>query len=173
MEDLPDVQGEGGVSVSTDGQICFGVMLGEEGDVELPWIDDAETWDNDPEEWWTKEVLGFKHSFEVFDERGEYLKGFTRKDPRVDKYFDEEFQFKKTAPKMPFELVNCCSGDYPMWILAIPSTTMSASRGYPVKFDPAKLVVNPIELSQLLEFCEKYGIEYDGDPKWWLSSYYG
>lgn len=53
------------MSTSTDGQICFGVVFEE--DYEFPWDDE-----NNFEKWW-QTVNGFKPSFEIYDDKGEYL----------------------------------------------------------------------------------------------------
>jgi len=55
------------MGVSTDGQICYGICVDE---IELPW---DESYDGDIESWWTFEVLGFKHSFELFTEEGDWI----------------------------------------------------------------------------------------------------
>src|SRR5437868_783086 len=103
------------MSVSTDGQIGYGVIF-EDG-CEFPWGD------SDPEQWWRNEC-GFKSSF-------------------------------------PVELVNYCSGDYPMYMLAVPSSILSNSRGYPEEFDPIKLVVTDKEKAPLIDFCKKYNLKYE------------
>jgi hypothetical protein len=159
------------MSTSTDGQICFGVLIGDEDEVSLPWKD--EEWDGDIEHWWIYKVLGFKHSFEVFDEKGDYLPGFNKDSKEIDQYFKEKREFKKNCLQCPVEPVNCCSLDYPSWILAVPSTVITASRGEPQEFKPENLRVTIDEVSNLLKFCSDYEIEFEGDPHWYLSSYWG
>lgn len=157
------------MSVSTDGQICFGVLLDE--DAELPW--DNEEYDHDIETWWTYKILGFKHSFELFDERGRWIEPRQSKEVE-NRYFQELIDFKKSHEEVPYELVNCCSGDYPMYILAIKRTCMTASRGSPEKFNPSELeLVSQEEDADLMEFCKKYEIETTEESSWYLSSYWG
>ncbi len=55
-----------------------------------------------------------------------------------------------------------------MFILA--SFSITASRGYPEEFEPFALVADG---GDLVRFCEKYGIEIGGGPKWYLCSYWG
>jgi len=157
------------MSVSTNGQICYGVLLEENS--KLPW--DNEEFDYDIESWWTYEVLGFKHSFELFDEQGRWIE--PRKSKEIeDKYFQEERDFEDSHESLPYELVNYCSGDYPMYILAIKKTCMSAKRGYPEKFDLQDMeLISQEEDSDLVEFCSKYKLEIADEPNWYLSSYWG
>jgi hypothetical protein len=58
------------MGVSTDGQIGYGVVF-EEG-YKFPWDKYPS---GDIEDWWTEEVLGFKHSFEIYDIDGGYIGG--------------------------------------------------------------------------------------------------
>ena len=117
------------MSVSTDGQISFGILLDK--NVELPW--DDEKYRYDIEHWW------------------------------VDKSQNEN---------LPVKLVNCCSDDYPIWIVSIPSSVMRCRRGYPVDFKFESLLVTTKEVQKLMDFCEKY-LHVDDEPKWYLSSYWG
>ncbi len=163
---------------STDGQICFGVLFPD--GVEFPWDKEA---DGDHEEWWRK-VQGYEEPFSPWDEKGEYAKGFTRDDPRIDKYFEHRRAFDKAHP-FPAELVNVCHIDSPIWILAVPSTCKTARRGYPEAFDPASLAVTEQDVAKLKTFLaehikfdpEEFSHDKDFDatltPKWYLSSYWG
>ena len=49
------------VGTSTNGQLCYGTAFVE--DFEFPWGD------GEIEYWWTYTVHGFKHSFELKDQR--------------------------------------------------------------------------------------------------------
>ena len=153
------------MGVSTNGQICFGVLC-EEGQ-EFPW----DEYDGE-EEWWLK-ICAFKPSLQVYDLHGNRLPGIT--EAQCDKYWEEKRAFAEAHP-LPVELVNYCSGDYPMYILAAKDTCQSASRGNAEEFAPAKLTVTPEQTEQLLDFCRKH-IEWEGgnppEPKWYLSSYWG
>ena len=129
-------------------QICFGIAFEE--DYEFPWSGE----DSDIETWW-RDLNGFKHSFELFDSEGNYIDGKEPSGEVVVKYFDEEREFDKLHP-LPVEMVNYCSGDYPMWIIAVPSSCLSARRGYPSVFNPADLVVSDTEVQALVEFCHLF-----------------
>lgn len=154
------------MSISTDGQICYGVLF-EDGQI-FPWDEDG-----DIEDWWVYKALNFRHSVEIYTKNGEHEKGIVQE--QIDKYFDEKHDFVKNN-KLPVELVNYCSGDYPSYILAIPSTYKNCSRGYPQEFEPKDLIVNQEEEKALLDFIANY-VEVDKDtevqPKWYLSSYWG
>lgn len=153
---------------STDGQLCFGVVFDEE--TEFPW--DAEPFDGDEDEWWLVET-GWKYDGEQpFTEDGDYAPSFSRDDPRVGAYFKDRREWKDAHP-LPVELINYCSGDYPMWMIAVPATVKKARRGDPVAIDVTGLDPHPEGERALTEFCEKYGLKYEGQPSWWLSSYWG
>ena len=157
------------MGVSTDGQICYGIRFEDE--FQFPW--DAEEWEGDIEAWWVEHVNGYRPPFRLYDEKGEYLNGVKPSKETLDAYFNPLWEFKKSHP-VPVELVNACSGDYPVWILAAKGLTITANRGYPQSFEPSSLVATGKKTVELIEFCEKYDIETGGEePKWWLSSYYG
>lgn len=141
---------------SFDGILC-------EEDQEFPW--DAY---EDPLVWW-REVNGYVPSKECYDERGDVLPEVTTED--FNAYLKEKRDWGKAHP-MPFEMVNYCSDDYPMYILAIPSTVVTARRGYPkdVYFEELDTYTVDQEIA-LSRFCKEHGIE--GSCKWYLSSYFG
>lgn len=158
------------MSISTDGQICYGVVLADTSN--FPW--NISEFDYDINTWWTYGILGFTHSFELFDEKGGWIE--PRQSKKIeDKYFQEQRDFEENHEKIPYELVNYCSGDYPMYILAIKRTCLSARRGYPEKFSPQELsLISQEEDRDLIEFCKKYEIPTNGENAgWYLSSYWG
>lgn len=151
------------MSVSTDGQLSFGILF-EEG-YEFPW---DVIHDGDIEDWWLW-ASGFEPSFYPYTPEGEYKEGVSEKDPRIEAYFDERQAFQKEHP-LGIGVVNYCSNDCPMYILSNKGT--SSRRGYPEAIDPEFLKLSD-EAERLIEFCKKYGIEYECEPKWYLSSYWG
>jgi len=154
------------MTVSTDGQICFGIVLDE--GIELPWED--EDGEGYIELWWL-DVQGYKPPFEMYNDRGSYIGGVKPSEKKHREYYDHQHAFEKTHP-LPVKSVNYCSGDYPMYILAVPGSCKRANRGCPESFNPTELTVTQEEVEKLLQFCDDYGIEHD-EPKWWLSSYRG
>ncbi len=157
------------MSFSTDGHICFGIRF-EEGH-EFPW--DDERYNCDIEEWW-RSVRGFKPTKELFTENGEFIGGVEPPDSETNAYFDEMRAWHNAHP-LPIELVNYCSGECEMFILAVPSSCKTAARGEPEMFEPCELTVTPEEIKALLDFCAEFGIkpdeddeENDGQPHWFL-----
>lgn len=164
------------MTVSTNGQICYGVLFEE--DYEFPW--DAERWDNDIDSWWLYEVCGYTNPFELYDELGNYIDGKEPPKERIDQYFSTRQAFEKEH-LLPVRLVNYCSGDYPAYILAVPESCIIASRGYPEILSrprgysdhTAILGTEDEKRSALLDFCKEHRLEYQSGPAWWLSSYWG
>ena len=152
------------MTTSTNGQICFGIFF-EEG-FQFPWDKNGDEIDD----WWIYTIHGFKHSFQLYDNNGNYLNGIKPSNERIAQYYAEKREFEKTIPDCSVCLVNCCSCDYPMYILALKDSCLCARRGYPESFNPEQL---KIKTKVLLDFCEKYGIEHENEPKWYLSSYWG
>lgn len=155
------------MGVSTDGQICFGNKYEEE--FQFPW--DAEPFNGDESDWWRVEC-GFNPSQVVFDEHGEYLNGVKPSDEVIRGHFEEQTAFDKAHP-LPFQVINYCSGDYPMWILAVPSTVRRNNRGEARRFEPTDLVVTDAETHALREFCIKHDLIPEEDAGWYLTSYWG
>jgi hypothetical protein len=156
------------MGVSTNGEISYGILF-EEG-FEFPW--DNEQGEGDLDDWW-KSVNGYENPhFDPFDSAGNYKPGVAKDDPRIDTYFEHSREWVAAHP-VPVELVNYCSDDCPMYILALPGLGTTANRGYPQAIDPAQLVVTAEQAQALKDFCAKHGIETNDEPKWWLSSYYG
>jgi hypothetical protein len=133
------------MGVSTDANLSYGWMF-EDGQG-FPWDGDSE------EEWW-RDQCGYKASPDC---------------KTWDDHYDCERAFLLANP-LPFTMVNYCSDECPMYILAVPGTHQNVSRGYPERVvmtgDTAEAV------SRLAAFLEKYNLKGNG-PCWWLSSYRG
>jgi hypothetical protein len=153
------------MGTSIDGQICFGYAF-EEG-YEFPW----DVTEQELTQWWL-DVNGFKHSFEIYDERGNWLGGIKPEEIKITKYYEESRDWLDKHP-LPVELVNYCSEGYPMYILAVPSSVIECSWGIPHEFIPEALKVTEEEKEALRVFCEKYNLEPEKEMKWYLSSYRG
>lgn len=157
------------MGVSTNGQICFGILFEE--DTVFPWND--EKYGQDIDEWWLVEVLKWKPSVEIYNDEGGYIGGVKPSREVIDNYYEERGNFINNSPKLPIKEVNYCSGDYPIYILAVPSTYLCAYRGDPVGFSPSSLDVSFSEIDVLLKFCKDYDIKHEDGPKWYLSSCWG
>lgn len=160
------------MGVSTNGQICYGIMFDE--DTKFPW--DDEKYEGDIDNWWLYGVVGFKPSFEIYsdddDDDNTYVDGKQPSDEVFSAYFGEIHEARKVNPT-PASVINYCSDNVPMYILAVPSTVNQARRGYPEVFEPSDLVVTDAQKTALIEFCKAHGIGVGGEPAWYLSSYWG
>ena len=155
------------MTTSTDGQICFGILF-EDG-FEFPW--DTDSWEGNVENWWL-DVNGYESPFVLFDAQGDWLDGIQPEEDKIGEYYTHRRVFQKEHP-FPVKLVNVCSGEHPIYILAVPGTCKSASRGYPQEFDPSLLTITLLQLDTLYRFCIEYEILASDIAKWWLSSYWG
>lgn len=157
------------MGVSTDGQICYGILFPE--DFEFPW--DDEKFGGDVRDWWLVHVMGYKEPFRAYSDDGESMPGID--DAKIREYFSHRsgFEMEKGPPLV--QAVNVCSGSYPEWVVALRSTCLVANRGNPVSFNPESLHVSDTDRDELIRFCEEYipdpGDEYpELVPKWYLSS---
>lgn len=155
------------MTVSTDALLCYGIAFGE--DTVFPW----QTGDPDWEilDWW-RDLLGFRHSFEMFDEEGAWIGGKEWPQERQDAYFNEVRTFDLEHPTLPVEVVMHCSYNHSMFILAVPGSLRRATRGDPTEIDLEKLFVMPDKVDPLVAFCNAHGIEVS-QPRWWLASMWG
>lgn len=157
------------MSVSTDGIICYGIFIGESHD--LPWFNDK--CDGDPEYWWIYEICGYKNPIELYNENGGYINGVAPSQNDSDLYYNSRREFIKEHP-IPVEVVFTCCDGCAEFIIAVPGTVMSASRGYPETFNPENLKVTENQRDELINFCKKYlHISEELLPKWYLTSYWG
>lgn len=68
----------------------------------------------------------------------------------------------------PVDLVRYCSWDYPMYILAVRGTEISASRGNIREVDPEELLVDPRKITAAREWLAQFDIEFE--PRWLLNT---
>lgn len=132
---------------STNGELWYGVVFEE--DAEFPW--DVEPFDGDLEDWWRAEH-GFDHAY-----------------PR-EGWLEAQKAFDAAHP-CPVETVNYCSGDYPMYGLAVKGTVTTAYRGTPKRIEG--LGISEAETQPFKDFLAKYELKPEGEAGWWLSSYWG
>ena len=165
------------MGVSTDAMLCRGIEI-PEGYV-FPWNKEDEDGNCDKgcEDWWLYGICKYKPSFEIYDDTGNRLAGFTESD--MNKYYEEMFAFK-TANPMPFEVVYHCSAEYPMYIIAIPKTTITSSRGDVTELDMEFFYKNSSKDvdDAFVELCKKYfpsdeDYEINYKPGWLMVSYWG
>jgi hypothetical protein len=165
------------MGVSTDGQLCYGIPFPER--FRFPWNDDNDEYSQDQDEWWRK-INGYKPPFEIYNKDGEYLNGNKPPEDVIDKYYEHRREWEKANP-FPVEIVNYCSGECPMYMVAVKESLKKNSRGYPEVIDTSKLEVTEDQHYILLDFIKKYlkdaidenDEEIPLEPKWYLSSYWG
>lgn len=136
------------MSVSTDGMLFFGIVYGE-GDVENFYDATAE---------WNR------------SHQPTQPQGLDYSPPEWDAWRKLNRAWERNGNKI--EQGNYCSGEYPMYYVALSRHHRQASRGDPLQVDPMKLIVTEHDVQILREFCEKAGLPWK-DPKWWLASYWG
>jgi len=149
---------------SNKGQICYGILFEE--DYQFPWDKDGDEIDD----WWIWKILKFKHTIELFDENGNFLNGIKPTQEQLDYYFNEIDRFKSENEQLPVTLINCCSNDYPIYILTIPCSIRNCDRGEPFEFNPKDLIISEEQKEILINFCKKYNLEMN-EPRWYLSSF--
>lgn len=73
---------------------------------------------------------------------------------------------------LPVELIRHCSGDYPMWFLAIPGTKQEANRGSPTRVLPQGMIISEYDNRRFLQWCREHRIDVDGTG-WYIMSDWG
>jgi len=128
---------------STNGILVYGIAFEDED--ELP------------------ESLSFLEEFDGdFDEYLESLAGLP-KWGEPGHSFEAVRAHRETCPA---DLVMHCSGDFPMYILAVRGTEITAHRGHAVEI--TSLDVPVAKVAAFKQWCAERGIE--GEPKWYLCS---
>ncbi len=154
------------MGVSTNAEISFGVIFNE--GHEFPWSDEKH---DGIDEWWLN-VSEYKNPFEIFNDEGGYIDGVRPPKEKIAEYFSVRNEWLKKNP-IPFELVNYCSNGCEMFIVAIPGSVTTASRGYPVEFDLFTIVseVPPGNVDKFKTDIKKY-LDCDQELKCYLSSFW-
>lgn len=137
------------MSTSTNGLLYFGFTFYADDEGDPPWgdIEDDE---------WLCEMLGGPKSLKEEYEGNE---------EKYSTYWSEKRNFLKSAD---IEIVIHCSGNYPMYAIAIKKSVYSASRGYPENLGP-DIQSNLDWVDKLRDACEKLKIEWQ-EPHWELAS---
>lgn len=163
------------MGVTTNGIICFGISYPE--DYEFVW--DKKPYD-EIDDWWLREIQGYKNPFEIYNEKGGWLNGVTASESRKDEYYNVKREFEKTMEPLPVELVIHCSFDYAMYMVSVKGSVIEAYRGSPKVFNPKTMEIPTNDVLNLIEFCDKYCKpigEYDEpvklEPHWYLCSLWG
>lgn len=148
------------MTVSTDGILCCGVAFDE--DARFPWHkpDSKEGAEEEFEKWWAERCGIAEPAGEFTDAR---LIEFRA-------YWDAQ---RRAVEKCPVELVNYCSSDCPMYIVAARGSVRVARRGLPNSID---LTVTNYATKRFQDavtgFCAEIGLPCES-PSWLLCSYWG
>lgn len=111
-----------------------------EEDYKFPWKNYEE------EEWWAHQ-----HGFKKI---GDYIK--------LQKWLKEN--------PLPFDVINYCSNEAPMFILAVPGTVLIARRGFPEQIHDLLFEIS--KKTHLQNFIKQYNLEPEEGPAWYLSSFW-
>lgn len=149
--------------------LVFGYSF-EEG-FEFPWCD--EDGESDIDSWWLYEVHGYKPPFEIYMDDGNYIGGVEPSKEKLDEYYAHKRGFEEKIGETPVKLEFCNTYDYTSVIIHHPARTFGCWGYEPEEIDPAKLTVPETDKQVLKDFLDKHGIEYEGEPRWWLSAFYG
>lgn len=151
------------MGVSTDGLLFLGILIDEES--ECPWEDEK---DEDGE-------TGTWYSWEDHYAR---LKGCPKPDVPYDTpknkalhsaYWDAK---RKILEACAVEMDTHCSGEYPLWYVALKRLRWSASRGSPDSFEVLPVATDE-DRAAVVEFCKLMDIKCEEKPQWHLASYWG
>lgn len=92
--------------------------------------------------------------------------------PEHDECFETEDEIslwdidQQLQKETDFCLVQHCSGECPMWAIAIKASVSEARRGYPQTFDPHQMVKLDVYAStKLRNAAEKYGLSLEGSTR--------
>lgn len=155
---------------STDGIICYGVDLGEE----LPWVANEEVWGKLEEHGFgpddcDDEVMAYLlGGLPMF--KSDLVSGTDEWGVEYTAYYKERDRILKD---FGVTLVRHCSGECPMYILAMTSTVKEASRGTPEELDIPSMMsapCMPYAISGMEEAMQKIGVTGEFNPKWLLCS---
>lgn len=174
------------MGVSTDGELAFGIDFGEDNPL-LERDEDGDLIEGDEDED-SSDLADFlarktglvspylKLPHEVNHGPYDAYDDWKKENPWFEAEANEYFEAKrKLADACPLEIHLHCSYDYPMFILAIKGTHLSASRGSPQKVNFARLnsLVTEDKLAEARKFCEEYGLPEFYGADWLLFSMWG
>jgi hypothetical protein len=90
-------------------------------------------------------------------------------DPEVQKIFHNYWDARsKAMKKSKCHVGTHCSGECPMYYVAVTESETKAYRGSPEVIKNLDITLEWVE--SLTNYCRKMGIEIDREPKWWLVS---
>jgi hypothetical protein len=144
------------MGVSTNALIAFGFDLGEEL----------------PEKMQELFIGGDGFDFDkvVVIDTGIFAPAEEYSDATKEVYSEHWAAVREARERFPITIEEHCSGDYPMFFLAIARTVQSARRGCPEVM--RKQEITEQQITELRNFCVRWGIDWQ-EPDWYLFSYWG
>lgn len=159
------------MGVSTDGILCYGFRIHNERGDEVE--EDSPDWLKLPgDEDQSMEFEDFLAKLADLQKPDSFDTEKYDSDPVYAQTWSDYWAKKRNLKKeFGVTLVMHCSGEYPMWILAVEECNHSSSRGSPLSFGQG-IEVKPEWREKLVVFCERAGIEFR-EPELLLCSYLG
>lgn len=136
------------MSQSTDGILVFGFDVGEENPVGNLFTDEIEEFDD---------LIISESGLPHYDGNN------------TDDYREYWSKIKAVIDACPVDIISHCSGDYPMYIVAVRGTYHNASRGYPEALSADAFNVPQEKIDAAQKWCEDHGVEWQA-PSWLLAS---
>ncbi len=153
------------MGVSTDAILVFGIDLVKTGYLKEAGDEPAFFTEQDEEDWDFDKVL--------MRDAGLAPWGYHENENQREDYKVFSARRKQAQEQAGVELITHCSGDYPMYILAVANVGWCASRGSTIEISKDDMLMNQlVGINKLREFCVRHDIPWS-DPKWLLCSYWG
>jgi hypothetical protein len=143
------------MSIDSDGILFFGIDLGVEEDLDLPW---DEEYDGDWEQMYYAKM------------REKFTEKYPEKDYNDDIKMKAYFAAKKELEDNGSMIGVHCSFNHSMLYVAVSESNLVAYRGSPKKVKSFE--IKPDWIQKIKDFCELMEIEYQ-EPRWILTSLYG
>ncbi len=154
------------MGTSTDGILCYGFEVRD---------DDGYVVESGYPEWLEAtdgSFDGFLANLVGLESPKDFNKEKFDSDPVYAKTWADYWAKKRgLAEEFGVELVEHCSGEYTMYILAAAGSCSTASRGSALSFGQ-NINAKPEWREKLFAFCEKAGIKFE-EPQFLLCSYWG
>ena len=139
---------------STNAYLAFGIDLGDNDEIEWPAALQGDDGGEYPDlDSYIAEKAGLKKP-----PHADYAK------PEWGAYFTAK---REAVEAFPFDLMQHCSGNYPMWVLGFRDTRQSAYRGDTTVVTMRE--IKPEEIAALKAFCGELGLPWS-EPDWRIFS---
>jgi hypothetical protein len=114
----------------------------------------------------------FEQIGKEFDDQEELFEHLLGIPPYGDPKRPDHAERARLISTLPVELIHHCSGDYPMYFLAVRGTKQEARRGSPTQVFPQGMFISGYAHRRFLQWCEEHGITVTG-AGWHIMSYWG